>query len=165
MPTNKEIFNAKMNALADAINSKAGTTGAKNLDGMKTAVDSISGSGVDTHLYWHSVTLQINMQASKMYAQAVVLSTSATPVDKAYITELISNQGAKIVLSGLARGGSGGNGTNLAYVVRRSEPLKTQWDFMGLVYDSTQDMITPVLVTRVYNGENLTVTDTVNQIF
>lgn len=121
--------------------------------------------GVDTHLYWHSVTMQLDEQSSKLYAQAVILSTSSTPVDQTYMDELISNQGAKIVLSGLARGGSGGSGTDLAYVIRRSEQLKTQWDFMGLVYDSAQDIITPVLVTRLYDGVGLTVTDTVNQIF
>ena len=47
MPTNKEIFNEKMNALADSINEKAGTTGAKNLDDLKTTVDSIETGGAD----------------------------------------------------------------------------------------------------------------------
>lgn len=42
MPTNKQIFETKMNALANAINTKAGTSGAKDLDELKTAVDSIS---------------------------------------------------------------------------------------------------------------------------
>lgn len=42
MPTNKELFNTKMNALATSINTKAGSSGAKNLDQLKTAVDGIS---------------------------------------------------------------------------------------------------------------------------
>lgn len=41
MPTNKELFNSKMDALASSINTKAGTTGAKGVDALKTAVDSI----------------------------------------------------------------------------------------------------------------------------
>ena len=41
MPTNKEIFNAKMTALADSINAKSGSSGAKGIDGMKAAVDNI----------------------------------------------------------------------------------------------------------------------------
>ncbi len=45
MPTSKETFNTKMNALADAINAKAGTTGAKDLDGMKSAVEAIPTGG------------------------------------------------------------------------------------------------------------------------
>lgn len=42
MPTNKETFTAQMNALADSINTKAGTSGKKTISQMKTAVDSIS---------------------------------------------------------------------------------------------------------------------------
>ena len=42
MPTNKEIFTAQMNALADSINTKAGTSGKKTISQMKTAVDGIS---------------------------------------------------------------------------------------------------------------------------
>lgn len=38
---NKDVFDEKMEALADAINAKAGTSGALTLDGMKTAVDAI----------------------------------------------------------------------------------------------------------------------------
>ena len=45
MPTNKEIFTTKMNALANSINAKAGSTGAKDLDALKTAVDGISVGG------------------------------------------------------------------------------------------------------------------------
>lgn len=40
--SNKEIFDQKMDALADSINAKAGSTGQKTLDGLKTAVDSIN---------------------------------------------------------------------------------------------------------------------------
>lgn len=42
MPTYKETFDTQMNALADSINTKAGTTGKKTIAEMKTAVDSIS---------------------------------------------------------------------------------------------------------------------------
>ena len=41
MPSSEELFNSKMNALANSINTKAGTSGAKTIDQMKTAVDSI----------------------------------------------------------------------------------------------------------------------------
>jgi len=41
MSTNKTIFETKMNALADSINTKAGLTGKKDLDEMKDAVDGI----------------------------------------------------------------------------------------------------------------------------
>ena len=47
MPTNKEIFNAKMTALADSINAKSGSSGAKGIDGMKAAVDNIPDVGRD----------------------------------------------------------------------------------------------------------------------
>ena len=43
MPTSKELYDAAMNELADAINTKAGTTGKKTIPQLKTAVDSISG--------------------------------------------------------------------------------------------------------------------------
>ena len=42
MPTDKELYEAAMNSLADSINTKAGTSGAKNINQMKLAVDSIS---------------------------------------------------------------------------------------------------------------------------
>lgn len=52
MPTNKEIFISKMNALANSINTKAGTFGAKDLDGLKAAVDSIEpGGGGKAHTF------------------------------------------------------------------------------------------------------------------
>lgn len=38
---NKDVFDEKMESLADAINAKAGTSGALTLDGMKSAVDAI----------------------------------------------------------------------------------------------------------------------------
>lgn len=41
MPTYKETFDTQMNALADSINTKAGTIGQKTIAEMKTAVDSI----------------------------------------------------------------------------------------------------------------------------
>lgn len=41
MATNQEIFEGKLDALADSINAKAGTSGKKNIDEMKSAVDSI----------------------------------------------------------------------------------------------------------------------------
>lgn len=47
MPSNKQIFDTKMNALADSINEKAETYGAKDLDELKAAVDGIS-VGIDT---------------------------------------------------------------------------------------------------------------------
>lgn len=44
---NKDVFDEKMEALADSINAKAGTSGALTLDGMKSAVDAIElGSSV-----------------------------------------------------------------------------------------------------------------------
>jgi hypothetical protein len=46
MPTNKEIFDSKMDALANSINTKAGTSGAMDIDEMKTAVDSIQTGGI-----------------------------------------------------------------------------------------------------------------------
>ena len=42
MPTSKEIFNTNMNSLADAINTKAGSTGTKTIAELITAVDSIT---------------------------------------------------------------------------------------------------------------------------
>lgn len=42
MPTNKEIFESSMDALANSINTKAGTTGAKTITQLKAAVDSIT---------------------------------------------------------------------------------------------------------------------------
>lgn len=42
MPTYEEQFNSKMNALADSINTKAGSTGKKTIDQLKTAVDGIT---------------------------------------------------------------------------------------------------------------------------
>lgn len=42
MPTNKEIFNGKLNALADRINGKAGASGQKDLDEMDALVDTLS---------------------------------------------------------------------------------------------------------------------------
>ena len=47
MPTYKQQFKTKMNALADSINAKAESTGKKDLDELKTAVDGIQ-VGVDT---------------------------------------------------------------------------------------------------------------------
>jgi len=41
MPTNKETYKAKMDALVDSINEKAGTSGLRDIDEMKSAVDSI----------------------------------------------------------------------------------------------------------------------------
>lgn len=44
---NKDVFDEKMDALAESINAKAGTSGALTLDGMKSAVDAIElGSNV-----------------------------------------------------------------------------------------------------------------------
>ena len=45
MPTYKQIFTTKMNALADSINSKAGTSGDMSIDEMKEAVDGIQTGG------------------------------------------------------------------------------------------------------------------------
>ena len=42
MPTNKEIFESSMDALANSINTKAGTTGKKTITQLKAAVDSIT---------------------------------------------------------------------------------------------------------------------------
>jgi len=50
MPTAKETFESKMNALAASINTKAGTSGAKDLDDLKSAVDSISTGGAQPQL-------------------------------------------------------------------------------------------------------------------
>ena len=47
MPTYKQQFETKMNSLADSINAKAGSTGKKDLDELKTAVDGIQ-VGTDT---------------------------------------------------------------------------------------------------------------------
>ena len=41
MPTNKELFKTKMDALAASINAKAGTSGDKTIDELKDAVDGI----------------------------------------------------------------------------------------------------------------------------
>ena len=60
MPTNKEIFEQKMNALADAINTKAGLTGKKNLDDLKDAVDGISVGGDQPTLFAPVVTGGVN---------------------------------------------------------------------------------------------------------
>ena len=46
MPTYEEQFNSKMNALANSINTKAGSTGAKTISQLKMAVDSIVTSEV-----------------------------------------------------------------------------------------------------------------------
>ena len=48
MPTKKQQFQTKMNALADSINTKAGTTGKKDVDELKTAVDGITPLNADT---------------------------------------------------------------------------------------------------------------------
>ena len=54
MPTSQEQFTAKMNALADAINTKCGTTGTMTIDEMKTAVDAIpTGGGEKMDVSWH----------------------------------------------------------------------------------------------------------------
>lgn len=45
MPNNKELFEQKMNALANSINTKANTSGAKTIDQLKTAVDGIVSGG------------------------------------------------------------------------------------------------------------------------
>lgn len=47
MPTNKQLYDAAMDALADSINTKAGTSGKKTIPQLKTIVDGIS-VGVDT---------------------------------------------------------------------------------------------------------------------
>ena len=60
MPTSKEIFETKMNALADAINEKAGTTGKKDLDELKDAVDGISVGGDQPTLFAPIVTTGTN---------------------------------------------------------------------------------------------------------
>ena len=38
MPTSKEIFNTNMNSLANAINTKAGSTGSKTIAELITAL-------------------------------------------------------------------------------------------------------------------------------
>lgn len=45
--TNKEQFESEMNALANSINEKAGSTGAKTISQLKTAVDSIVTGGTE----------------------------------------------------------------------------------------------------------------------
>lgn len=79
MPTNQEIFNSQMNALANSINIKAGTTGSKSLTQLKTAVDSISTGGSFTeYSITTSVTNGTYVGASTIIADTSYVSATAT---------------------------------------------------------------------------------------
>lgn len=96
MPTNKEIFNAKMDALANSINTKAGTTGAKNLDDLKTAVDSIS----------TGVTPTGNINITNTQQTDVTNYATAQVVDANLIASNIADGVTVLGITGTHSGGS-----------------------------------------------------------
>jgi len=92
MPTDKEIFEEKMDALADAINAKSGSTGAKNLDALRTTVENISvvDEGAIAPEYDETVAYQIGIlfsYAGKLYYTIKSAPAGTSPTNTTYFRE------------------------------------------------------------------------------
>lgn len=147
MPTNKEIFNSKMNALANSINTKAGTTGAKDLDALKTAVDGIT-VGVDTssdtvaagvmlsgYTAHDSTGTQVTGNIASQAAQTITPTTSDQTIAAGkYLTGAQTIKGdANLVAANIADGVTifdvtgthSGGGTKPSYLISDGDTVST----------------------------------------
>ena len=93
MPNNKELFEQKMDALANSINTKANTSGAKTIDQLKTAVDGIVTGGYTISANTYGDTIDILGSAIYSITASITNGTASgattiLPNGTAYITDI-----------------------------------------------------------------------------